>query len=133
MHSISSSRKSNFIFIRSGNIQFTVQYVKVFFVVTQPLNLSKRLIINDLQLELGNIQIRSAGLGTADYLLELFVNVIPNLLRYQIIDALEKPLAKRLQDFTDTIDVEHVAKELVEEYRSTGKVDFSKLEAKLEL
>jgi hypothetical protein len=118
---------------RSGNVRFTVQHIKVFFVVTQPLDLSKRLTINDLHLELGNIQVRSSGLGTADFLLELFVNVIPNMLRYQIISALEKPITKRLQEFTDRIDVELVAKDIVEEYRSTGAVDFSKLESKLEL
>jgi hypothetical protein len=50
---------------RSGNIQFTVQHIKVLFTITQPLNLSKRLTIDDLQLDLGNIQIRSNGLGTA--------------------------------------------------------------------
>ena len=118
---------------RSGNIQFTVQHIKVYLIITQPLNLSKRLQIDDLQLDLGNIQVRSNGLGTADYLVEFFVNVLPNLLRYQIVDALEKPLTKRIQEFTDRIDMEQVTKELVEEYRTTGKIDPSKLEAKLEL
>jgi hypothetical protein len=118
---------------RSGNVRFTVQHIKVSFKITQPLDLSKRLLINDIQLELGNIQVRSNGLGTADYLVELFVNVLPNLLRYQIVDALEKPLTRRLQEITDRIDMEEIVKELVEEYRTTGKIDPSKLEAKLEL
>lgn len=64
---------------RGGNLQFTVQHIKVLFEVTQPLDLSRKLQINDLQLDLGNIQIRSSGLGTADYLVEFFINVIPNL------------------------------------------------------
>lgn len=72
------------------------------------------------------------GLGTADYVVELFVNVLPNLLRYQIIDALEKPITKRVQEYTDRIDVELVAKELIEEYRLVGAIDFAKLESKLE-
>lgn len=116
---------------RAGNIQFTVQHVKILFTITQPLNLSKRLVIDDLQLDLGNIQIRSNGLGTADYLIEFFVNVLPNLLRYQIVDALEKPLTKRIQEFTDRIDVDQIAKELVEEYRTTGAINPANI--KLEL
>lgn len=70
----------------------------------------------------GNIQIRSSGLGTFDYLVEFFVNVMPNLLRYQIMDALEKPLMKKVQQFTDKIDVEQLVKEKFEEYRKTGTI-----------
>lgn len=42
---------------RSGNVQFSVQHIKVMFTITQPMNLEQRLKINDLQLDLGNIQI----------------------------------------------------------------------------
>lgn len=115
---------------RAGSLQFTVQHVKVLFRISQPLNLSKKLQINDLQLDLGNIQIRSSGLGTADYLVEFFVNVLPNLLRYQIMDALEKPLMRKIQEFTDKIDVETLVKEKLDEYQKTGTV---KMELNVEL
>lgn len=108
---------------RAGNLQFTVHHIKAMFEVAQPLNLEKRLKLNDLQLDLGNIQIRSSGLGTADYLVELFVNVLPNLLRYQIMDALEKPLIRKIQEFTDKIDVEQLVKQKLEEYRKTGTIN----------
>lgn len=107
---------------RGGSIQFTVQHIKVLFEITQPLDLTKKLQINDLQLDLGNIQIRSSGLGTADYLVEFFVNVLPNLLRYQIMDALEKPMMRKIQEFTDRINVEKLVKEKFKEYRETGSV-----------
>lgn len=42
---------------RSGNVQFSVQHIKVMFTITQPMDLGQRLKINDLQLDLGNIQI----------------------------------------------------------------------------
>lgn len=42
---------------RSGNVQFSVQHIKVMFIITQPMDLGQRLTINDLQLDLGNIQI----------------------------------------------------------------------------
>lgn len=38
---------------RAGSLQFTVQHIKVLFEVTQPLNLSKKLKIDNLQLDLG--------------------------------------------------------------------------------
>lgn len=115
---------------RAGNLHFTVQHIKVLFELQQPLNLSKKMKINDLQLDLGNIQIRCSGLGTADYLVEFFVNVMPNLLRYQIMDALEKPLMRKIQDFTDKIDVEQLVKEKLNEYQNTGSV---KMDLHLEL
>lgn len=107
---------------RAGSLQFTVEHVKVLFEITQPLNLGKKLQINDLQLDLGNIQVRCSGLGTVDYLVEFFVNVMPNLLRYQIMDALEKPLIRKIQEYTDKIVVEKLVKEKLDEYRKTGSV-----------
>lgn len=115
---------------RGGHVQFTVQHIKVLFEVTQPLDLTQKLIVNDLRFDLGNIQIRSSGLGTVDYLIELFVNVLPNLLRYQIMSALEKPMIKKLQEFTDRIDVEKLLKEKLREYKETGSV---KLDLNVEL
>lgn len=110
---------------RAGSLHFTVQHIKMLFVITQPLDLSKKLQINDLQLDLGNIQVRSSGLGTADYLVEFLVNILPNLLRYQIMDALEKPLMRKIQEFTNKIDVEKLVKENLEEYRKTGSFKMS--------
>lgn len=110
---------------RSGSIQFSVQHLKVMFQVSQPLDLRKKLKFDDLQVDLGNIQIRSNGLGTADYLVEFFVNVLPNLLRYQIVDALEKPILRKLQDFADQIDMEKLVKEKFTEYRQTGTVNMN--------
>jgi hypothetical protein len=43
---------------RTGNIIFTVQYIKVQFSVGQPLNLNKKLLLNELNIELGNIQMQ---------------------------------------------------------------------------
>lgn len=118
------------VITRAGSLQFTVQHIKVRLEVSQSLNLSKKLQINDLQLDIGNIQIRSNGLGTVDYLVEFFINVVPNLLRYQITDALEKPLMKKIQEFTDQIDVEKFAKEKINEYQKTGSL---KLDLNVEL
>lgn len=62
--------------------------------------------LEDLQLELGNIQVRFNGAGTADYIIEFAINVLPNLLRYQIMDTLESPLKVRIQEALNAINVE---------------------------
>jgi hypothetical protein len=110
---------------RGGSVQFSVQHIKVMFEVSQPLDLRKKLKFEDIQVDLGNIQVRSNGLGTVDYVVEFAVNVFPNLLRYQIVDALEKPMLRKLQEYADRIDVEMLVKEKLEEYRRDGTVDIS--------
>ncbi|XP_063695478.1 uncharacterized protein LOC134826900 [Culicoides brevitarsis] len=105
---------------RAGHVKFTVQHFKVSVVLRQSLDLRNRAKLDDLQLELGNIQVRCDGAGTLDYVLELVVNILPNLLRYQIMDALENPIRSRIQDEMDKIDVEKVLKEKVLEYEKLG-------------
>lgn len=90
------------------------------FELSQSLDLRNRAKLQDLQLELGNIQIRCDGAGTLDYLVELGVNIIPNLLRYQIMDALENPIKQRIQDLLNKIDVERTIKEKIIEYEKHG-------------
>lgn len=67
--------------------------------------------LDDIQIELGNIQVRFDGLGTVDYAIELGINVIPNLLRYQIMDAIEKPIKLKIQEELDKVEVEELIKE----------------------
>lgn len=108
------------IITRSGQAQFTIQHIKATFVISQSMDTRKHPRINDLQLELGNIQIRSDGAGTFDYVIEFLVNVIPNLLRYQIMDALENPAKKRIQQEMDKIVMEKLLKQKVPEYEKFG-------------
>lgn len=78
---------------------------------SQSLDTSKSPVLDDIQIELGNIQIRFDGLGTVDYAIELGVNILPNLLRYQIMDALEKPIKLKVQEALDQINIEQYVKE----------------------
>lgn len=43
---------------RSGQVAFSVQHIKATFIVSQSLDTRKKPQINDLQFELGNIQVR---------------------------------------------------------------------------
>ncbi|XP_058811866.1 uncharacterized protein LOC131676657 [Topomyia yanbarensis] len=105
---------------RAGQAQFTVEHIKVAFEVQQPLDLRKKPKLNDIQLELGNIQVRCDGAGTLDYIVEAVVNILPNLLRYQIMDAIENPLRSRIQEKLDCINVEQMIKKHMVEYEQRG-------------
>ncbi|XP_043257084.1 uncharacterized protein LOC122399994 [Colletes gigas] len=94
------------VLTRAGTVSFTIQYFRVQVTLSQPLDTRKRPVLEELNLELGNIQTRVHGAGTIDYLIEAGVNVLPNLLRYQIMDAIEGPLKRRLQLELRKVDVE---------------------------
>lgn len=80
-------------------------------IVNQTTDTSIPPVLDDIQLELGNIQVRFDGAGTIDYLIEFGINVIPNLLRYQIMDALENPIKMRIQEILNTVNVEKMVHE----------------------
>lgn len=74
------------------------------------------------------MQIRSDGAGTLDYALEFLINVIPNLLRYQIMDALENPAKLKIQEAMDQINVEMIIKDKIptfEKMQSNATLDFN--------
>jgi hypothetical protein len=100
---------------RAGSARFTVEYIHTKAEVSQPLDTRKRPVLRDLDIKLGNIQVRMDGAGTLDYVIEFVVNVLPNLLRYQIVNAVEGPIKVRLQDIMDSIDVEEVIEQKLPE------------------
>ncbi|CAG9811069.1 unnamed protein product [Chironomus riparius] len=109
---------------RGGLIQFSIQYIKLKVKISQPIDLSKRLKVEDLRIDLGNIQILSSGMGTLDYVAEFLLNIIPNLLRDQIMDVIRKPIIERVQQYANRIDAEALIKDKVNEYFTEGTVSF---------
>lgn len=95
---------------KAGAASFTVEYITARFVIGQPLDTRKKIQFRDIDLEIGNIQVRFDGTGTLDYVVEFLVNVLPNLLRYQIMDAMEGPLKERIQQELNTINSEELIK-----------------------
>lgn len=110
---------------RIGHVQFTVQHIRATVEISYHA-IEQRGTIDDLQLDMGNIQVRSDGAGTLDYIMEFVVNVLPNLLRYQIMDAIENPIKQRIQEKLNTIDVEAEIRYLqqFEQPNGTFDVDF---------
>ncbi|XP_071561700.1 uncharacterized protein [Temnothorax nylanderi] len=98
---------------RAGTVSFTVQYFRVQVKLGQPLDTRKRAILEELELELGNVQARIHGAGTLDYLMEASINILPNVLRYQIMDAIEGPLKRRIQEELDKVDMEKLIDEKI--------------------
>lgn len=82
----------------SGTLEFNLEYITAAVKVGQPANLDKGVTIDELDLEVGNIAVLSDGVGTADYIIEAFVNVVPNLIRKPVIDALEDPIKNIVQE-----------------------------------
>ncbi|KAI4492415.1 hypothetical protein M0804_002206 [Polistes exclamans] len=106
---------------RAGTVSFTVQYFRVQLNLSQPLDTRKRPTLEELDLELGNIQARIHGAGTLDYVMEASINILPNLLRYQIMDAIEGPLKRRIQEELNNIDVEKLINEKIPEIEEHAK------------
>ncbi|CAB0038233.1 unnamed protein product [Trichogramma brassicae] len=100
---------------RAGTVSFTIEYFRVQLNLSQPLDTRKRATLEELDFELGNIQARIHGAGTLDYLVEAGVNILPNLLRNQIMDALEGPIRRRIQDELDKVDVEKLIDDRIPE------------------
>lgn len=99
---------------------------------SQSLDTSKSPVLDDIQIDLGNIQIRFDGLGTVDYAIELGVNVLPNLLRYQIMDALEKPIKLKVQEALDQLNIEQYVKENAEKIDNMKSLDEFKIDSLVE-
>lgn len=117
------------IFTKSGMLSFTVDYIKVMILVGQPLDIRKKPKINDMNIKVGNIQLRMDGAGTLDYIAEFAVNVIPNILRYQIVQAAEMPIKRKIQEVLDNTDIEQaILEKLPYIDRQLYKTDFSIIE-----
>lgn len=66
-------------------------------------------------------------MGTLDYVAEFLLNIIPNLLRDQIMEVIRKPIIERVQQYANHIDAEALIKDKVNEYFTCGVVTFDSL------
>ncbi|XP_057668660.1 uncharacterized protein LOC130901354 [Diorhabda carinulata] len=91
---------------RDGALAFTVNSFKVRIDASQSMDISYPPSLDDIQLELGDIHVKFNGLGRIDKLIEIGVNIIPNVLRAQIMDAIERPLKYKIQEGLNLVNVE---------------------------
>ncbi|XP_034244888.1 uncharacterized protein LOC117647292 [Thrips palmi] len=101
---------------RSGDASFTVDYLEVKAVFNQSLDTRKHPYLESLDVTLGPMTLVSRGdAGKLNALTEFGVNVLPNLIRYQVVDALEEPLRQRVQKELDNVNVEDLINEKLQE------------------
>ncbi|XP_035429234.2 uncharacterized protein LOC118262185 [Spodoptera frugiperda] len=96
---------------RAGTAAFSIEYFGARVILAQPLDTRKAPTLRDIDLDIGNIQVRFDGAGTLDYVIEFAINVIPNLLRYQIMNAFEGPLRERIQQELTKVNVDELIKQ----------------------
>ncbi|KAL1116481.1 hypothetical protein AAG570_004953, partial [Ranatra chinensis] len=112
---------------RSGASKFSIEHLRVTTYLNQSLDVRNSPGLEELIINLGNIQLRTDGLGTLDYVLELAVNFLPNILRSVIVDTLQGHLKGRIQDVLQAVDVEreieNVLKNLEQETGSEIRLD----------
>lgn len=108
---------------RAGTASFSVEYINVRIILGQPLDTRKRPQCRGVELELGNIQARCDGGGIVDYALEFVVNILPNLLRYQIMDAIEGPIQTKIQEKLNEIDVDFFIKSKLPNLKNMDMMD----------
>lgn len=101
---------------RTGKITFDIEYLGGDVRVNQSLDTRRRPNLESLHITLGNFQLQFDGAGTLDYVIEALVNILPNLLRNQIMLAVEEPLKIKIQEIFNEIDVEKEIYKQVEEF-----------------
>ena len=98
---------------RQGVMEFNLEYITAEVKLQQPANLDKLPSIDKVDFEIGNIAVVSDGAGTMDYIVEVVFNVLPNALRKQIIDSLEYPVCKAIEDEMRKVDLEDLIEEVL--------------------
>ncbi|XP_044765416.1 uncharacterized protein LOC123321744 [Coccinella septempunctata] len=109
---------------KTGKIDFTIDYFMVKVNASQSLNTDFPPTLEDIQLELGNIQLRFDGTGSLDYLLELGINVMPNIIRYQVMNALEGPVKNRIQEALDQVNIKYLIVENADKINNPDSRNF---------
>lgn len=96
---------------RTGAMEFNLEYLKVSVKVQQPANLDLLPSIDKIDLDVGNIAVLSDGAGTLDYVVEAVFNIVPNIFRKQIIDSLEYPVCKAIEEEMRKLKLEEMIEE----------------------
>ena len=97
---------------RNGTADFTIEHLQFQAKINQSMDLRKKPILDDLQVETGKIMIRLDGGGKLDYFAELGMQFLPRMLRYLITDAMEEPIKRIIQEKVfDKLDVNQIVQD----------------------
>jgi len=98
---------------RSGSLSFVLDSVDTKVSFTQPVNVDKVPVINELDVNLGNFNVYSKGGGTIDYLIEGSVNVIPNIVKNQVMNIMEIIVRQGIQSYLNDLDIEELIRQTI--------------------
>lgn len=96
------------VYTKFGKATFFVDYVNVAVNVTQPLDLTKKPKIADMNIQLGNLQLTMDTYGIVEYVLEFVVNLVVNWLRNQIVQLLGTQITSQVEEILSRVDLEEV-------------------------
>jgi len=96
------------LFSPQGKFNLQIDTLDIKIAMKQSANVQKKPRLEVAQLKLGNVQARSSGAGTMDYVIEFAVNLAFNSFRGIILRAIEKPVTSIIQTELDKIDIESI-------------------------
>jgi len=97
-----------YFYEQSGMMSFTVEGADIFVRLSRPMNIDLPTTIEDLDIELGAVSMIFNGGWYLDYVVQFVANVVPNLLRGVIMDAVEYVIQSYAQRYLDELDLERI-------------------------
>nr|XP_053655219.1 uncharacterized protein LOC128704180 [Cherax quadricarinatus] len=77
-----------------GHLEATIDTFSATFEVQQKVDMKSPAVLRTLDCQIGNMAVRTTGMGSLDYLVEAAVNILPNVFRNEIVKKFEPELWK---------------------------------------
>ncbi|XP_068216781.1 uncharacterized protein [Palaemon carinicauda] len=101
----------------SGHIDIEIESLDITVELRQPANIRSPPVLRKIDIQLGNLAVRSAGERTMDYAVELLVNIVPNIFRNVIMDKVEPKLHQVIQKQLNGLDLHRIVMDKLAERR----------------
>ncbi|XP_065215261.1 uncharacterized protein LOC135841954 [Planococcus citri] len=105
---------------KNGEAKFAINHLQFEATLNQSINLRNKPILDDLQLEVGKVQVEMDGNGDFDFLVDYAMRYTPELIRHLVVDALEEPIKEAIQsEVLNKINIEQLIEDnlpLMESY-----------------
>ncbi|KAK3853698.1 hypothetical protein Pcinc_039776 [Petrolisthes cinctipes] len=88
-----------------GHLDLEIESLAITIEIKQPANIRSPPTLRKIDVQLGNIAVRSGGEGTMDYIVEAAVNILPNALRNVIMNKLEPKIHQIIQREMNKMDL----------------------------
>ncbi|XP_069995829.1 uncharacterized protein [Penaeus vannamei] len=91
-----------------GHLDVEVESLSVTVMAKQPADIRSPPVLREIDIQLGNLAVRSVGESTMDYLVELMVNLLPNTFRNIIMDKIEPKIHQAIQKQFNGLDIHRI-------------------------